>query len=167
MVQTNKELDTLASALGEALLARRWRMACAESCTGGWLAKCLTDLPGSSAWFGWGFVSYANEAKTAMLGVPALLIAEHGAVSEPVARAMAEGARRVSGAEVAVAVTGIAGPQGATPGKPVGTVWVAWTGPGGTRAERAVFAGDREAVRRQAVSHALRGMRLELDRVPD
>lgn len=166
MVQSDEQLDALARRLGEALRARRWRVASAESCTGGWLAKCLTDVPGSSAWFGWGFVSYANEAKTGMLGVPAALIAEHGAVSEAVVRAMAEGARKRSGAELAVAISGIAGPHGESPSKPVGTVWIAWAGPAGTRAEHEVFAGDREAVRRQGVAHALHGLLGELDRVP-
>jgi nicotinamide-nucleotide amidase len=167
MVQSDNELDGLARKLGEALRGRRWHVASAESCTGGLLAKTLTDIPGSSSWFGWGFVTYADEAKTAMLGVPEALVATHGAVSEQVARAMAEGARRVSGAEVAVAVTGIAGPHGATSDKPVGTVWLAWAGPSGTRAEQEVFAGDREAVRRQSVAHALRGVQLELDRAQD
>jgi len=167
MVQTDNELDGLARTLGEALRARRWYISCAESCTGGWLAKSLTDVSGSSSWFGWGFVTYANEAKTAMLGVPAAFIDAHGAVSEPVARAMAEGARRVSGAEVAVAVTGIAGPHGGTPEKPVGTVWIAWASPDMVHAEHELFAGDREAVRRQSVAHALRGMLVELDRVQD
>ncbi len=167
MVQTDNELDRLAQTLGEALRARCWHIACAESCTGGWLAKSLTDVSGSSSWFGWGFVTYANAAKTAMLGVPAALIDAHGAVSEPVARAMAEGARRVSGAEVAVAVTGIAGPHGGTSAKPVGTVWIAWASPDTIHAEHELFAGDREAVRRQSVAHALRGMLVVLDRVQD
>jgi nicotinamide-nucleotide amidase len=167
MVQSDEQLEGLAERLGEALRARRWRVACAESCTGGWLAKSFTDVPGSSAWFGWGFVTYANEAKTAMLGVPAALIAAHGAVSEPVVRAMAEGARRVSGADFAVAVSGIAGPHGETEAKPVGTVWIAWAGPSGTHAAHEVFAGDREAVRRQGVAHALRGLLAEVDRVAD
>lgn len=166
MVQTDEELDGLARRVGEGLRARGWQVASAESCTGGWLAKSLTDVSGSSAWFGWGFVSYANAAKTAMLGVSAALIAEHGAVSEAVVRAMAEGARERSGADVAVAVSGIAGPQGGTDDKPVGTVWTAWASPRGTHAEHSIFAGDREAVRRQSVAQALAGVLAELERVP-
>lgn len=157
MVVSDSKLDDLARALGAQLVTRGEQLACAESCTGGWLAKVVTDLPGSSRWFGWGFVTYANEAKMGMLGVPAALLEAHGAVSEPVARAMAEGARAASGAELAVAVTGIAGPGGATPDKPLGTVWFAWADASGTRAERASFAGGRDAVRRQTVAHALRG----------
>ena len=154
MVQSDEQLVELARRLGEALSARAWRVTSAESCTGGWIAKTFTDLPGSSKWFGWGFVSYANDAKTGLLGIATTLIAEHGAVSEPVVRAMAEGARRISGAEMSVAVSGIAGPQGATPGKPVGTVWLAWSSAAGTRSAQALFAGDRDAVRRQAVAAA-------------
>ena len=166
MVQTDDQLDSLARELGEGLRARGLRVASAESCTGGWLAKSFTDVAGSSAWFGWGFVTYANEAKTGMVGVPSALIDEHGAVSEPVVRAMAEGARRASGADIAVAVSGIAGPHGERPGKPVGTIWIAWASDAGTHAEHNVFAGDREAVRRQSVAQALRGLLAELDRLP-
>ena len=165
MVQTDDELDSLARELGAGLRARGWHVACAESCTGGWLAKSFTDVAGSSAWFGWGFVTYANEAKTAMIGVSPQLIAEHGAVSEPVVCAMAEGAREASGADIAVAVSGIAGPGGERPGKPVGTIWIAWASEAGTHAEHSVFAGDREAVRRQSVAQALRGLLAELDRL--
>ena len=166
MVQTDDQLSGLARELGERLRTRGWRVASAESCTGGWLAKSFTDVPGSSSWFGWGFVTYANEAKTAMVGVSPELIAEHGAVSEAVVCAMAEGARRASGADVAVAVSGIAGPHGERPGKPIGTIWIAWTSDAGTHAEHNVFAGDREAVRRQSVAQALRGLLAELDRFP-
>lgn len=166
MVQTDDQLDSLARELGERLRARGWHVASAESCTGGWLAKSFTDVPGSSAWFGWGFVTYANEAKTAMVGVSPELIAEHGAVSEPVVCAMAEGAREVSGADLAVAVSGIAGPRGERPDKPVGTIWIAWASAAGTHAEHSVFAGDRESIRRQSVALALRGLLAELDRLP-
>ena len=138
-------------------MARGARVACVESCTGGWIAKTLTDVPGSSAWFGWGWVTYADDAKRQLVGVPAQTLEAHGAVSEPVAAAMARAGRRLSGAEFAVAVTGIAGPDGGTPGKPVGTVWFAWSGPV-TRTERRVFAGDREFIRRQTVAYALRGL---------
>lgn len=154
---TDSELTALAAALGRSLQDRGEQLACAESCTGGWLAKCVTDLPGSSAWFGWGFVTYANAAKIRLLGVPERLLETHGAVSEAVATAMAEGARAASGADLAIAVTGIAGPSGGTHDKPVGTVWFAWADAHGTRAEHVLFAGDRETIRRHTVAHALRG----------
>ncbi len=145
----------LVTALAEQLLARRLLMATAESCTGGLIAAACTDVAGSSAWFERGFVSYSNEAKTELLGVPTALIAAHGAVSEPVARAMATGALAHSRAQVAVAVTGIAGPGGGSADKPVGTVWFAWATPAGVWSEQQVFAGDRAAVRQATVVHAL------------
>jgi len=163
-VATDNDLAALAAALGRTLEDRGEQLACAESCTGGWLAKVVTDLPGSSAWFGWGFVTYANAAKMRLLGVPEQLLQAHGAVSEPVARAMAEGARTASGADLAIAVTGIAGPSGGTADKPVGTVWFAWAVSTGTHAEHAVFAGDRETIRRHSVAHALRGALTVLER---
>jgi len=141
--------------LAAALRARGWMLATAESCTGGLIAAACTQVAGSSDWFERGFVTYSNAAKTALLGVPAALIEVHGAVSEPVARAMAEGARERAPVQLAVAVTGIAGPGGAVPGKPVGTVWLATAGPGGTQAERLQLAGDRDAVRAQTVAAAL------------
>ena len=141
--------------ISTALLARGWMLATAESCTGGLIAAACTDLSGSSQWFERGFVSYSNAAKTALLGVPADLITAHGAVSEPVARAMAEGAVRHSAAQVSVAVTGVAGPTGGSPDKPVGTVWFGWCVDGQTFAERQHFDGDRAAVRAQTVAHAL------------
>ncbi|HMN92879.1 MAG TPA: CinA family protein [Hydrogenophaga sp.] len=130
-------------------------MATAESCTGGLIAGACTDLAGSSDWFERGLVSYSNRAKTELLGVPAAMIARHGAVSEAVARAMAEGARQRSGVDWAVAVTGVAGPAGGSPEKPVGTVWFAWSTPAGTQAQMCHFPGDREAVRLATVQHAL------------
>ena len=142
------------------MVQRSWRLAVAESCTGGWLAKCLTDIAGSSAWFERGYVVYSNLAKTQMLGVPDALIQAHGAVSAAVARALVEGAQERSGADVAVALTGIAGPGGGTADKPVGLVWIAWkagTESGFAREYR--FTGDREAVRRAAVATALAGVR--------
>lgn len=139
-----------------------WMMVTAESCTGGLIAGACTDLPGSSVWFERGFVTYSNAAKTELLGVPAALIAAHGAVSEPVARAMAEGAVRHAPAQVAVAVTGVAGPTGGSPEKPVGTVWFGWHVAGHTDAECVHFAGDRAAVRAAAVAHALTGMEARL-----
>ncbi len=141
--------------LADLLHERQWMMATAESCTGGMIAAACTDLVGSSEWFDRGVVTYSNEAKVELLGVDAQLIATNGAVSEVVARAMAFGAVRHSHARVSVAVTGIAGPGGATPGKPVGTVWFAWMVDGRLSSETRRFDGDRAAVRRQAVGHAL------------
>ena len=138
------------------------RLVTAESCTGGWVAKACTDLPGSSGWFLGGVVAYSNALKAALLGVPENTLDRHGAVSEPVVRAMAAGALARLGGTVAVAVSGIAGPDGSTPDKPLGTVWFAWARLSGGRveisAERARFDGDREAVRRQAVLRALDGV---------
>ncbi|WP_326538138.1 CinA family protein [Pseudorhodoferax sp.] len=130
-------------------------LATAESCTGGLIAGACTDLAGSSDWFERGFVSYSNAAKTELLGVDAALIAAHGAVSEPVARAMAEGAVRHAHAQLAVAVTGVAGPGGGSADKPVGMVWFGWCLPGGTHSEVRHFGGDRAAVRAATVQHAL------------
>ncbi|HEY0201186.1 MAG TPA: CinA family protein [Burkholderiaceae bacterium] len=130
-------------------------LATAESCTGGMIAAACTDLAGSSAWFERGFVSYSNAAKTELLGVPAALISAQGAVSEPVARAMAEGAVVHSHAQASVAVTGIAGPTGGSADKPVGTVWFGWRIGKQTRSEVMCFGGDRAAVRAATVQHAL------------
>ena len=130
-------------------------MATAESCTGGLIAGACTDLSGSSNWFERGFVTYSNAAKAEMLGVDPALIDAHGAVSEPVARAMAEGAVRHARAQVSVAVTGVAGPTGGSADKPVGTVWFGWHVAGQTTSEMRRFDGDRAAVRAQTVAHAL------------
>ncbi|MDN2708080.1 CinA family protein [Janthinobacterium sp. SUN118] len=154
----DNDLISLSTAVGQALHARRWLLATAESCTGGGVAQAVTDIGGSSAWFERGFVTYSNAAKTGMLGVPAALIAEHGAVSEAVAAAMAQGSLAHSPAQVAVSTTGIAGPTGGVPGKPVGTVCFGWARDGRVHTERLVFAGDRQAVREQAVVHALQGL---------
>ena len=144
------------SPLADALRARGWRLATAESCTGGLIAAACTALAGSSDWFERGFVTYSNAAKTEQLGVDALLIAQHGAVSEPVVSAMVEGALLRSAADIAVAVTGIAGPGGGSADKPVGLVWLAWAQRGaGVQAERLHLAGDRAAVREQTVVAAL------------
>lgn len=143
-------------ALGDALRARGWRMAAAESCTGGLIAAGCTMVAGSSDWFERGFVSYSNAAKTDLLGVLPSLIAAHGAVSEEVALAMAGGALTHAPVQLAVAVTGIAGPGGAVPGKPVGTVWLAWGTAAGLQAERLQLGGDRTAVRMATVQAALR-----------
>ena len=141
--------------LAELLIKRQWRLATAESCTGGMIAAACTDLAGSSAWFERGFVTYSNEAKTESLGVDATLIARCGAVSKEVVRAMARGALSHSHAQVAVAVTGVAGPSGGSVDKPVGTVWLAWSTPQGVVSESKQFGGDRAAVRIATVLHAL------------
>ena len=141
--------------LADILLKKGWLMATAESCTGGMIAAACTDLAGSSNWFERGFVSYSNEAKTELLGVDAALIVHHGAVSEEVVRAMAQGAIRHSRAQVAVAVTGVAGPAGGSAAKPVGTVWFGWATPAGVVSEMFCFDGDRAAVRMATVRHAL------------
>jgi len=150
-----RELLPGVQALAEALRSRGWRLATAESCTGGLIAAACTQLAGSSDWFERGVVSYSNAAKTELLGVPATLIEAHGAVSEAVARAMVQGALQHAPVELAVAVTGIAGPGGAVPGKPVGTVWLAWGTAAGVRAELLQLGGDRDAVRLAAVQAAL------------
>lgn len=156
---TMSELETLAETLGRELLLRGATLAAAESCTGGWLAQTVTAIAGSSAWFDRGFVTYSNEAKTDMLGVPETTLARHGAVSEATARAMAQGALAHSRADWSVAITGIAGPSGGSPEKPVGTVCFAWASrDGGCAAETCRFAGDRAAVREQSVRHALYGL---------
>ncbi len=142
-------------ALADALRARGWRLASAESCTGGLIAAACTSVAGSSAWFERGFVTYSNEAKMQMLGVDAGLIARHGAVSEEVARAMLSGTLATSPVQLAVAVTGIAGPGGAVPGKPVGTVWLAWGTVASAHALRLQLDGDRTAVRVATVQAAL------------
>lgn len=149
------ELLSLAQAVSQSLLARGWMLATAESCTGGLIAATCTELSGSSVWFERGFVTYSNAAKSELIGVPPELIATHGAVSEAVATAMAHGARTHSAAQVSLAVTGVAGPTGGSPAKPVGTVWFGWSMPGREHAEMCRFAGDRRAVRRQTVRHAL------------
>lgn len=173
--------------LADAVQGRGWRISAAESCTGGLIAACCTDRPGSSVWFDRGFVTYSNAAKTDQLGVAVALLEAHGAVSEPVARAMALGALERSQAQLSIAVTGIAGPGGAVPGKPVGTVWMAWAwrtaeapeaatedgradgkGVGAMRcaAERLQLTGDRAAVRWQTVAAALARLRQLAESLP-
>jgi nicotinamide-nucleotide amidase len=173
-------LARIIAELADHLLSRRWQLVTAESCTGGWVAKACTDRPGSSEWFRGGVVAYTNELKTGVLGVQPRTLAEAGAVSEAAVCEMAAGALGRLGGDVAVAVSGIAGPGGGTPGKPVGTVWIAWAqavpravsglqdlqDSAGQAAQRAPivraarhqFAGDRDAVRRQAVAVALQGV---------
>ena len=153
----NQELiaKDLPSLLADLMLKNQLILATAESCTGGMIAAACTDLAGSSAWFDRGFVTYSNDAKTQMLGVDQALIAQHGAVSEPVARAMAFGAVRHSKAQVSVAVTGVAGPTGGSAAKPVGTVWFGFSVNGMLTSEVMRFEGDRAAVRAATVRHAL------------
>ena len=150
-----KGLEAILIQISAQLLTRGWMLATAESCTGGMIAAACTDLAGSSQWFERGFVTYSNAAKTELLGVPAALIEAHGAVSEPVARAMATGAVARSHAQVAVAVTGVAGPTGGSADKPVGTVWFGWSTDGVVSTEMRRFAGDRAAVRQATLAHAL------------
>ena len=149
----------LATRAGADLLDAERRLVTAESCTGGWVAKLLTDIPGSSNWFLGGIVAYSNTLKQSLLGVLPSTLAAHGAVSEATAREMAIGALEILGGKFAIAVTGIAGPDGGQPGKPVGTVWFAWAWRASheieTRVALETFAGDREAVRRQTVARAL------------
>ncbi len=159
-----RRLEVLAVRLGALLGNQQLKLVTAESCTGGWVAQCLTAIAGSSAWFDRGFVTYSNEAKQEMLGVPPDMLAEHGAVSQPVAVAMAEGALRNSRADWAVAITGIAGPTGGSPQKPVGTVCFAWGGRDGRIVTSTRhFPGSREDVRAQSVEHALSGLIERMD----
>jgi nicotinamide-nucleotide amidase len=155
-------IRALASSLVQALSAKGATLSAAESCTGGWIAKAITDIPGSSAAFAYGIVSYSNGAKEAMLGVRHQTLVDNGAVSEPVVAEMAEGALKLSGADYSVAVSGVAGPDGGTEEKPVGTVWFGWAERRGEKlesgTERQSFDGDRNEVRVQTVAHALRGV---------
>ena len=158
-IPSDAQLREQAQALGERLRAAHDALVTAESCTGGWIAKCLTDIAGSSDWFDSGMVVYSYEAKQALLGVRPQTLEQHGAVSRETVIEMVSGALVNSGASVAVAVTGIAGPGGGSADKPVGTVWIAWKRRGGyARAQAFHFDGDREAVRRQTVDRALAGV---------
>ena len=157
-----EDLTDVAARVGHALQQKGWLLTVAESCTGGGVGQAITEIAGSSEWFDCGFITYSNASKTELLDVSAALIAQFGAVSEEVAGAMAEGALANSNAHVSLATTGIAGPGGAVPGKPVGTVCFAWAKNDHlhtiTYTERLVFSGDRHAVRQQTVAHALKGM---------
>jgi nicotinamide-nucleotide amidase len=148
----------LAAQVGKAMQDRGLILATAESCTGGGIAQAITEIAGSTGWFDCGFVTYSNASKTEMLDVSAALIAQVGSVSEEVAAAMASGALGASNAHLAVSTTGIAGPSGAVPGKPVGTVCFGWANADTVHTERLVFSGDRRAVREQTVIHALQGL---------
>ena len=160
----NNSVEKLATELGQLLLAKGWRVTCAESCTGGGVAQAITAVPGSSRWFETGFITYSNGAKQQQLGVSEDTLANHGAVSEAVVLEMAAGALASAGADIAVAVSGIAGPDGGTPEKPVGTVLFAWQcrdAVGMAREQH--FAGDRQQVREQSVICALQGLIQLLD----
>lgn len=165
-IPTDMQLLAQAQAVARAFKQHNKILTTAESCTGGWIAKLITDIVGSSSWFDRGFVTYTNQSKQDMLGVPQEIITEHGAVSEQTVRAMASGALQKSNADFSVSVSGIAGPGGGTVYKPVGTVWVAWGKKSqdekssgiSVDSEHCLFEGDRDEIRRQAVSHALEGV---------
>lgn len=163
MKSLDEEIEQAVSRVAEALQARSWSLACAESCTGGWISKSCTDREGSSSWFDRGFIAYSYPAKTEMLGVAEKRLQQFGAVSSEIACDMAEGACSRSGVQVALAVTGVAGPGGGTASKPVGLVWFAWAMEGrGVESESMLFKGERDAVRRQTVLHALQGLHRRL-----
>ncbi len=153
-----RKMRAMAEAVAGQLMAKGQTLATAESCTGGWIAKVITDLPGSSAWFAGGIVSYSNQAKAELLDVSIETLEREGAVSEATVREMAEGARQKFHVDVSIAVSGIAGPDGGTAIKPVGTVWIAWASANATSARHFVFNGNRKAVRKQTVMAALGGV---------
>ena len=156
---TGQRINALVGDLGALLLERAETLALAESCTGGWVGKAVTDLPGSSAWFSAGFVTYSNDAKLRLLGVRGETLRAHGAVSAETATEMAQGALIRAGTDWSLAVTGIAGPDGGSAARPVGLVWFAWAGGNGLLdSESRVFPGDRQAVRMQSVEHAVTGL---------
>ncbi|WP_158971775.1 nicotinamide-nucleotide amidase [Paraglaciecola sp. L3A3] len=150
-----EDINNLAQLLGEKLFAKNWHITCAESCTGGGIGFAITSTAGSSAWFNKGFITYSNEAKQAMLGVQQDTLVEHGAVSEQTVTEMAIGAAQQAAANVAISISGIAGPDGGTPGKPVGTVWFGFFVDGQVVTKKQQFNGDREAVRIKAIEFAL------------
>jgi len=154
----DNQIYTLAVELGAQLKAQSLVATCAESCTGGGIAHAITSVPGSSGWFEMGFVTYSNEAKSGLLNVDLEVLEQQGAVSEAVVLAMAEGARERAGADLSVAVSGIAGPDGGSSEKPVGTVWFAWARRGESMARCEQFKGSREEVRDQAVKVGLKGL---------
>lgn len=153
-----EEIIKLAAEVGQALQQKDLLLATAESCTGGGVAQAITEVAGSSEWFDCGFIAYSNDSKTEMLDVSAVLMAQHGSVSEEVSAAMAQGALANSNAHIAISTTGIAGPTGAVPGKPVGTICFGWAMGDRIVTERKVFSGDRHAVREQTVAHSLQGI---------
>jgi nicotinamide-nucleotide amidase len=158
-------LTNLATQVGQALQQRCWKLATCESITGGSISQAITDIAGSSEWFDCGFATYSNASKTRFLDVPEALLAEHGAVSEAVAAAMVRGALAHTDAQISLSTTGIAGPGGAVPGKPVGTVCFGWAHGSIVHTERLVFTGDRAAVRAQTAEHALQGLLDFLERL--
>lgn len=158
MNPSEQRLEQLATELGQQLLLAKAQVSSAESCTGGGIAEVITRIPGSSAWFEAGYVTYSNRQKTLQLGVPVELFERVGAVSQEVVEAMVRGAQQHSGARFAVAVSGVAGPDGGSLDKPVGTVWLAWGDGEQLYSQRCQFAGDRQAVRRQTVETALHGL---------
>ncbi|OUR63604.1 damage-inducible protein CinA [Methylophaga sp. 42_25_T18] len=156
---SNNDLQILIQNVADILNKQQWHLATSESCTGGWLSKCCTDLSGSSTWFDRGFVTYSNKSKQDLLNVSLATLEQHGAVSEQTAIEMAQGALDNSDANISVAITGIAGPDGGTVEKPVGTVWLAWSiKNGATKSEHIHLSGDREQIRYQAVIAALQGI---------
>jgi nicotinamide-nucleotide amidase len=158
-IPSDDELFAQAKQFGDSLLAQRLKLATAESCTGGWLSKVITEVPGCSDWFDCAFVAYSYEAKESALGVPRVMLEQFGAVSQEVVTAMVRGALSRSRANVACSITGIAGPSGAVPGKPVGTVWLAWgRGHHPPISRRFLFEGNRDAVRRQTLRAAIIGL---------
>ncbi|NDV22444.1 CinA family protein [Desulfovibrio sp. JC022] len=148
-------IESIVPSIGKILVGKGWTMSTAESCTGGLVAATLTDFSGSSAWFSGAIVAYSNEVKMAQLHVPETAIMEHGAVSEPVVRAMAEGVSKTLNVDVGISLSGIAGPTGGTPDKPVGTVWMGWHINGKTYAEKFIFSGDRMSVKHQSLQTVL------------
>lgn len=153
---TMTEIAQLAAELSQELLNKNYKLVTAESCTGGGIAQAVTDIPGASQWFECGFVTYSDKSKMQVLHVPETLIHQHGAVSGEVATAMVKGALAVANGTVAIATTGIAGPDGATPKKPIGTVWFGLACNNEIYAQQQLFSGDRYAVRTQSVEHALK-----------
>lgn len=153
-----EDIIELAAEVGHALQQKGLLLATAESCTGGGVAQAITEIAGSSEWFDCGYIAYSNDSKTEMLDVSAVLMAQHGAVSEEIAAAMAQGALANSNAHIAIATTGIAGPAGAVPGKPVGTICFSWAMGDRTVTERKIFSGDRHAVREKTVVYCLQGI---------
>ncbi|MBL1320945.1 MAG: nicotinamide-nucleotide amidase [Methylophaga sp.] len=157
-ILSDDDLQQLTTQVAHDLLKQKWLLSIAESCTGGWVAKCCTDLAGSSAWFDRGFVTYSNQAKHDLLGVNMETLKQYGAVSEQVVIEMAQGALQNANANISASISGVAGPDGGTDEKPVGTVWLAWATEKSAKAELHHFSGNRDAVRRQAVAAALKGI---------
>lgn len=155
---SDDDLEQMTTQVANFLLERHWKFSSAESCTGGWLAKCCTDIAGSSTWFDRGFITYSNQSKQEQLNVQPQTLENFGAVSEQTALEMARGCLDVSNSEISISITGVAGPDGGSKDKPVGTVWIAWATSFSAKAELHHFSGNRDAVRRQAVYTALNGI---------